>query len=159
MANKTFWKGEWHLVAQQGASDAKGRLGASCPPFVEGQDVKWIADGVYGASGHFVRAKDAALPVLPLPRLGDRVYKVLAQSDPCFAGRFGPGRLEEVMNELGAAGWRVVSVTCSDRRTWFGPSEDGSRQEVVVILERVVDGEFVLEERRRRGEVLPTASG
>jgi hypothetical protein len=153
MANKTFWKGGWHLVVQQNPSDAKGRLGVPCPIFVEGADVRWVADGVYGASGHFVRAVDASLPVLPLPRVGDRAYRVLTQSDPSFAGKFSPGRLEEILNEMGVDGWRVVGVTAADRATWFGSPDAGARQEVVVILERAVDEALVLEERRRRGEV------
>jgi hypothetical protein len=161
MANKTFWKGGWHLVVQQNPSDAKGRLGVPCPIFVEGTDVRWVADGVYGASGHFVRAVDASLPVLPLPRVGDRAYKVLTQSDPSFAGKFSPGRLEEILNEMGVDGWRVVGVTASDRATWFGSADGGARQELVVVLERTVDEALVVEERRRRGEVqasLPAAS-
>ena len=56
MANKTFWKGVWRLIEQPSELDAKGRLGAPCPPFVEGEDVKWVAEGAYGASGNFVPA-------------------------------------------------------------------------------------------------------
>jgi hypothetical protein len=157
MANKTFWKGGWHLVVQQNPSDAKGRLGVPCPIFVEGTDVRWVADGVYGASGHFVRAVDASQPVLPLPRVGDRTYKVLTQSDPGFAGKFNPGRLEEILNEMGADGWRVVGVTVAERATWFDSPDAGARQELMVVLERTVDEALVLEERRRRGEVLATS--
>lgn len=142
MANKTFWKGEWHLVAQLGAADANGRLGGACAPFLEGEDVKWVAAGSYGASGNFVRAIDASQPARPAPRLGTRAYKVVTQADPWFAGEFGPAKLEGLLNELGGAGWRVVGVA--------GP-------ELVIVLERVVDEAHVAEERRR-GEVRSPAS-
>jgi hypothetical protein len=155
MANKTSWKGEWHLVVDPDAAGTKGRLGAACPPFEEGVDVKWIADGVYGASGHFVRAKGHALPVLPLPRLGTHIHKVVTQGDPWFAGKFAPERLEELLNELGGAGWRVVGVTSSDRRSWAGSADDEVGQEMVILLERLVDEALLAEERRRRGERIP----
>jgi hypothetical protein len=159
MANKTFWKGEWHLVVQHDVADTNGRLGAPCPPFVEGEDVKWVAAGAYGASGHFIRALDTSRPARALPRLGSRVYKVVTQTDPWFGGQFNPVKLEEFLNELGGEGWHVVGVTSSARRSWSGSDEAEARQEMVILFERLVDEAFVLEERRRRGEAIPGASG
>jgi hypothetical protein len=137
MANKTFWKGEWHLVVQQDPADDRGRLGIPCPVFRDGEDVKWVAAGAYGASGHFIRALDSSRPVRALPRTGSRVYKVVTQSDPWFAGTFDPGRLEAYLNELGAEGWHVVGVTST------------------ILLERLVDEAYLVEERRRRGDGIP----
>jgi hypothetical protein len=154
MADKTFWKGEWHLVVRPNASDAKGRLGDACAPFVEGEDVKWVAEGAYGASGNFVAAQDATrpLPAAPLPSLGAWAYRVVTQADPWFQGRFSPERLELLLNELAREGWHVAGLATSDRATWTGSPGGGARQEMVILLERVVDEEYLLSERRRRGE-------
>jgi hypothetical protein len=137
MANKTFWKGEWRLVEHPNPLDAKGRLGAPCPPFVEGQDAKWVAEGAYGASGNFVPAMHAAAPLPPLPVVGDRTYRVVTPADPWFGGKFGPERLEERLDALGREGWRAVGIA-------------GNRADPVVLLERVVDDALSAEALRRR---------
>jgi hypothetical protein len=155
MANKTFWKGEWHLVVQHDPGDDRGRLGIPCPVFLEGTDVKWVAAGAYGASGHFIRALDSSRPVRALPRAGSRVYKVVTQSDPWFAGAFDPARLEAYLNELGGEGWQVVGVTSTERRSPAGSADPGAAQDMVVLLERLVDEAYLSEERRRRGEGVP----
>jgi hypothetical protein len=157
MANKTFWKGAWHLVVQQDPADERGRLGIPCPMFQEGDDVKWIAAGAYGASGHFIRALDSSRPVRALPRTGSRVYKVVTESDPWFAGAFHPGRLEAYLNELGADGWHVVGVTSTARGSAVGAPDTSVGRDVAIILERVVDEGYLSEERRRRGEALSPA--
>jgi len=139
MPNKTFWKGEWRLIEQPDPLDAKGRLGAPCSSFVEGDDVKWIAEGAYGASGNFVPAMQAALPLPPLPGLGARIYRVVTPADPWFAGKFGPEKLEERLDGLGREGWRAVGIA-------------GTRADPAVLLERVVDEEYLSHARRRREE-------
>ncbi|HET8732364.1 MAG TPA: hypothetical protein VFM45_01205 [Anaeromyxobacteraceae bacterium] len=156
MADKTYWKGGWCLVVRGNTSDAKGRLGAPCPLFVEGQDVKWVAEGNYGASGHFIRAEKASPPPPPLPALGSRVYRVITQSDTWFKGAFSPELLERLLNELGQGGWRAVGMTASDSGTWSGSVAGGPRSELVILLERVVDEAFLLDETKRAGE-LPSA--
>jgi hypothetical protein len=143
MPNKTFWKGEWRSVEQSSPLDAKGRLGAPCPPFVEGEDVKWVAEGAYGASGNFVPAAQGARPLPPLPDLGDRTYRVITAADPWFGGRFGPERLEDRLNELARDGWRPIGLT-------------GTRTDPMVLLERVVDEALVTDAARSRTE--PTSS-
>jgi hypothetical protein len=124
MANKTFWKGTWHEVDQPNPLEQRGRLGPACPPFVEGVDAKWVAEGAYGASGNF---RPAASPtVAPLPaRPGERTCRVLTPADPFFQGKFGPARLEERLNELFREGWCVVGMA-------------GTALDPMVILERVV---------------------
>jgi hypothetical protein len=155
MANKTFWKGEWHLVVQQDPADDRGRLGIPCPVFRDGEDVKWVAAGAYGASGHFIRALDSSRPVRALPRTGSRVYKVVTQSDPWFAGTFDPGRLEAYLNELGAEGWHVVGVTSTERRGQAGAPDAAAVRDMVILVERLVDEAYLVEERRRRGDGVP----
>lgn len=137
MPNKTFWKGEWRSVEQPDPLDPKGRLGAPCPPFVEGEDVRWIAEGAYGASGNFVPATQAGPPLPPLPSVGDWTYRLVTAADPWFGGKFGPERLEERLNDLGSKGWRAVGMA-------------GGRQDPAVLLERRVDEEFLADARRRR---------
>lgn len=139
MPNKTFWKGEWRLIEQPDPLDAKGRLGAPCSSFVEGDDVKWIAEGAYGASGNFVPAMQAVLPLPPLPGLGARIYRVVTPADPWFVGKFGPEKLEERLDGLGREGWRAVGIA-------------GTRADPVVLLERVVDEAYLADARRRREE-------
>jgi hypothetical protein len=151
MADKTYWKGEWHLVVGGNAADGKGRLGAPCPLFLEGQDVRWVAEGTYGASGHFVRAEKESRPAPPLPLLGSRVYRVITQSDEWFRGAFSPELLEQLLNELGQGGWRVVGMTASDSGTWSGSVAGGMRQEMIILLERVVDEAFLVDETKRVG--------
>jgi hypothetical protein len=155
MANKTFWKGEWHLVVQHDPTDERGRLGIPCPMFLDGEDVKWVAAGAYGASGHFIRALDSSRPARALPRTGSRVYKVITQSDPWFAGSFDAGRLEAYLNELGGEGWHVAGVTSTERRSVAGTLDAGAARDMVVVLERVVDEAYLVEERRRRGDGIP----
>jgi hypothetical protein len=138
MSNKTFWKGEWRLIEQPSPLDAKGRLGPPCSPFVEGDDVKWVAEGAYGASGNFVPAMQIAAPLPPMPGPGDRTYRVVTPADPWFGGKFGPEKLEERLDGLGREGWRAVGIA-------------GTRADPVVLLERVIDDALVADERRRRG--------
>lgn len=137
MPNKTFWKGEWRLIEQPGPGDAKGRLGPPCPPFVEGEDVKWVAEGAYGASGNFVPAVQGAHAAPPPPGLGDRTYRVITPADPWFGGRFGPERLEELLNGLARDGWRAVGMA-------------GTRTDPMVLLERVVDEAHAVDAARPR---------
>jgi hypothetical protein len=137
MPNKTFWKGVWRLIEQPSQLDAKGRLGAPCPPFVEGEDVKWVAEGAYGASGNFVPAMQIAAAVPSLPRIGDRAYRLITTADPCFGGKFGVEKLEERLDELGREGWRAVGIA-------------GTRDDPAVLMERAVDEDGLAEARRRR---------
>jgi hypothetical protein len=137
MPNKTFWKGVWRLIEQPSELDAKGRLGAPCPPFVEGEDVRWIAEGAYGASGNFVPAMQVAAVIPTLPRIGDRTYRLITSADPWFGGKFGVEKLVERLDELGREGWRAVGIA-------------GTRDDPAVLLERAVDEDGLAEARRRR---------
>ncbi len=137
MANKTFWKGAWRLIEQPNALDAKGRLGAPCPPFTEGEDVKWVAEGAYGASGNFVPALQVAAAIPALPQVGDRIYRLVTSDDPWFGGRFGVEKLEERLDELGRDGWRAVGIA-------------GTRADPAVLMERVVEEAGLAEAQRRR---------
>ncbi len=125
MANKTFWKGQWREIEQPNPLDPKGRLGAPCAPFVPGEDVKWVAEGAYGASGNFLPEVQVARSLPPAPEFGDRTYRIVTAGDAWFDGKFTPARLEERLNELGREGWRAVGVA-------------GTRQDPVVLLERIV---------------------
>jgi hypothetical protein len=126
MANKTFWKGQWREIEQPNPLDPKGRLGGPCAPFVPGEDVKWVAEGAYGASGNFLPEVQVARAQPPRPVLGDRTYRVVTPEDAWFDGKFTTVRLEERLNELGREGWRAVGVA-------------GTRHDPVVLLERTVD--------------------
>lgn len=127
MANKTFWKGQWREIEQPNPLDPKGRLGGPCAPFVPGEDLKWVAEGAYGASGNFLPEVQVARSLPPRPEPGDRTYRVVTPDDAWFDGKFTPARLEERLNELGREGWRAVGVA-------------GTRHDPVVLLERIVDG-------------------
>jgi hypothetical protein len=126
MANKTFWKGQWREIELPNPLDPKGRLGGPCAPLVPGEDVKWVAEGAYGASGNFLPEVQAVRAMPPSPEPGDRTYRVVTPDDPWFDGKFSPRRLEERLNEMGREGWRAVGIT-------------GTRHDPVVLLERTVD--------------------
>ncbi|CAN5592777.1 hypothetical protein BH20ACT21_BH20ACT21_21530 [soil metagenome] len=57
-------------------------------------------------------------------------YKVLAERDSRFAGRFDPDVLEKVLNTYAAEGWRVVEGFLA-ASVW-----KSAKAEIVVILER-----------------------
>lgn len=59
-------------------------------------------------------------------------YKVLTQKDKWFSGKFNPQLLEDALNAYAQQGWKVVSSATAD----FPGGFSGSRQEMVVILER-----------------------
>ncbi|MGA9772259.1 MAG: DUF4177 domain-containing protein [Blastocatellia bacterium] len=58
-------------------------------------------------------------------------YKVLTQKDRFFAGKFDPEKLEAAINSYASQGWRVVSTATANI-----PSFTGSREELIVVLER-----------------------
>ena len=62
-------------------------------------------------------------------------YKVLTQKDRIFSGRFDAARLERVLNELAADGWRLVQAEATTLPAFL--SKD--REEMLVILERQVE--------------------
>jgi hypothetical protein len=134
MAKKVLVKKEWRLLKADGSGLERA---APCGPPVPGVDEVWIPDGIYD----FRRAPDATgeapPPPDPMP-VGSREYMALSQRDEWFMGRFSPERLTERLNALSRDGWRVIAATTSDVGTWFGSFAGGMRQEMVVILERVV---------------------
>jgi hypothetical protein len=81
-----------------------------------------------------------AVPPLPPPPPGTRVYKVITQRDAYFASKFNPEALEQLLNQHAREGWRVVSVTATDVGSFFGSfwakGGGSARQELVVLLER-----------------------
>lgn len=58
-------------------------------------------------------------------------YKVLTQKDKWFSSKFDPAALESALNAYAEQGWRVVSSASGDF-----PGAFGSRNEIIVILER-----------------------
>lgn len=58
-------------------------------------------------------------------------YKVLSQKDRFLAGKFDPQKLEAALNSYAAEGWIVKAAS-----TASFPSLTGSREEMVVLLER-----------------------
>lgn len=60
-----------------------------------------------------------------------KVYKVLTQKDRFFAGKFDPEKLETAINSYAAEGWRVISAATASI-----PSFTGTREEMIIILER-----------------------
>ena len=58
-------------------------------------------------------------------------YKVLSQKDKFMSGKFDPELLEKAINAYAEQGWSVVSMA-----TATIPSFTGSREEMIVILER-----------------------
>jgi len=58
-------------------------------------------------------------------------YKVLTQKDRFFAGKFDPEKLEAAINSYAVEGWVVKSIT-----TATIPSFTGSREEIIIVLER-----------------------
>lgn len=78
----------------------------------------------------------AAVPMFKAQQSGNqqgrKEYKILSQKDKWFSGKFDPAKLEEALNSYARQGWRVVSCASADINTVIG----GSRQEMVIILER-----------------------
>jgi len=60
-----------------------------------------------------------------------RQYKVLTQKDRFFGGKFDPEKLESAINSYAAEGWRVVVSATAQI-----PSLTGSREELIIVLER-----------------------
>lgn len=60
-------------------------------------------------------------------------YKVMTQKDRWFGGKFDPMKLDQALNSYAGEGWRVVAST-----TAAFPTLTGSRDEMIVILERQV---------------------
>jgi len=58
-------------------------------------------------------------------------YKVMTQKDRFFGGKFDPEKLEKAMNSYAEEGWAVISVATASI-----PSLTGSREELVVVMER-----------------------
>ena len=58
-------------------------------------------------------------------------YKVMTQKDRFFGGKFDPEKLERAMNSYAEEGWAVISVATASI-----PSLTGSREELVVVMER-----------------------
>ena len=58
-------------------------------------------------------------------------YKVMTQKDRFFAGKFDPERLEAAINSYASEGWRAIAVTTASI-----PSFTGTREELIVVLER-----------------------
>ena len=74
---------------------------------------------------------DAPAAEAAQPSDGSRQYRVLAQKDQGFAGKFNAAKLEELLNEHARRGWSLkVAVTVNM------PSHGGNHDELVVILER-----------------------
>jgi hypothetical protein len=48
-----------------------------------------------------------------------------------------------------------VGVTSTERRSVAGTLDAGAARDMVVVLERVVDEAYLVEERRRRGDGVP----
>ena len=58
-------------------------------------------------------------------------YKVLTQKDRFFGGKFDPEKLEAAINSYAAEGWTVKAVATANI-----PSITGSREEMIIVLER-----------------------
>jgi len=167
MAKKTFYNGKWRLLKDNGSGlVSPGLFDKGCDPPIEGKDEVWESDGIEwrrkpapGESQqrqeaerklHEERLRKLAEPPPP----GTREYMVLSQRDEWFMGQFSPERLTERLNALARDGWRVIAATTSDVGTWFGSFAGGARQEMVVLLERVV-GEAIRLPAGEMGQVPP----
>jgi len=170
MAKKVFHGGKWRLLKDDGSGLASaGIFDKGCDPPVEGNDEVWEADGVEWrrkptaaelakkaeekagldaeqAQAEVERLRLASEP----PPLGSREYLVVSQRDEWFMGRFSPDRLEERLNTLARDGWRVIAATTSDVGTWFGSFAGGARQEMVILMERIVGEGFRLPTGKER---------
>lgn len=58
-------------------------------------------------------------------------YKILTQKDRWLGGKFDPMKLEQALNSYAGEGWRVVTAA-----TAAFPTLTGSREEMIVVLER-----------------------
>jgi hypothetical protein len=80
----------------------------------------------------------------PRPPPGCKEYKVLTQRDEFFASKFNPEALQDALNSHAAQGWGVVSMTTTDVGSFvgsfWGKGGGASRQELVILLERTVEG-------------------
>ena len=76
-------------------------------------------------------------------------YKVISQRDKWFSGTFDPARLESILNEHAADGWRVVSMASASRE---GMLTGGSKDELIILLEKDLTPKPVTRERSEPNE-------
>lgn len=72
--------------------------------------------------------RKAPAPETPRPK----EYKVLAQRDKYFVGKFDPEKLQAALNALAQEGWTMKGIVSASIPGLLGPDRD----EVIVILER-----------------------
>lgn len=81
-------------------------------------------------------------PLPPAPPPGTRIFKVITQRDRFFASSFNPEVLQDVLNQHGRRGWRVISMTATDVGSFFGSfwgkGGGATRQELVILLEKTM---------------------
>ena len=159
---KTYADGEWRLLLDDGS------LGDSCEPPTAGEREVWRKDGqlreeshrcpqcsaagtptqtpgVWACKGmHTYRPPPGPAPSSAhLPESGSRIYKVITQRDEFFRSSFNPERLQSLLNQESGRGWRVVSMTASDvgsfLGSFWGKGGGAARQELIVLLEKVVE--------------------
>lgn len=59
-------------------------------------------------------------------------YKIVTQRDQWFSGRFSPEKLQEMLNRMARAGWRVIGTESVSYPVVLGRD----REDLLVILER-----------------------
>lgn len=85
-------------------------------------------------SPHASESKSGLREPGPPPGLATKSeYKVLTREKLWFSGEFNPAGLEEALNSYAQQGWRLKSTQVL---TVTGPGPEGTREELVVILER-----------------------
>ena len=60
-------------------------------------------------------------------------YQVITQKDKWFSGRFDADQLQNLLNQRGREGWRVVSMVSASRE---GFVTGGDKDELIILLEK-----------------------
>lgn len=150
---KAFREGAWRYVNEDGSlgekctpptddeqraeENAEARRKHQAKADASGQEVWWRGERFVPAGGII----PAPAPV-PSKAAASREYKVVTQRDDFFAGKFEPAKLEVLINQLAADGWRVVSMTATDVSSFWGSfwakGGGATRQELVILFEKEV---------------------
>ena len=63
-------------------------------------------------------------------------YKIITQADKFFGDAFDPYKLQTLLNDLAAKGWRLTSAVSGDFGDWTTALTGSKRGQVLFVLER-----------------------
>ena len=126
------------IPAEAGKPAAVAATAPEADPFAPELDWSSLAspapEAARPASGVIkVDAAVADAPVADIPPTedGSLQYRVLAQKDQGFVGKFNPAKVEEVLNAHAKKGWALKTAVAMTV-----PGHGGQHDELILILER-----------------------